>query len=76
MGDVEAKRDIVTGQDQHAVSLLTDHLVFTSKYCGKVLEEEVAEAGKKTFLWKRKFCRRNRYPALREWRYEKLFGGT
>jgi REP element-mobilizing transposase RayT len=44
MGEVDAKRDIVTRQDRHAVSLLTDHLVLTSKYRGKVLEGEVAEA--------------------------------
>jgi hypothetical protein len=48
MDEVEAKRDIVTGQDprhdRHTVSLLTDRLVFTSKYRGKVLVGEVAEA--------------------------------
>ncbi|MHC1611441.1 MAG: hypothetical protein ACXQTW_07620 [Candidatus Methanospirareceae archaeon] len=30
--------------DRHRVSLLTDHLVFSPKYRGKVLEGEVAEA--------------------------------
>jgi REP element-mobilizing transposase RayT len=30
--------------DRHTVSLLTDHLVFSPKYRGKVLEVEVAEA--------------------------------
>jgi REP element-mobilizing transposase RayT len=48
MGEVEAKRDKVTRHelrhDRHTVSLLTDHLVFSPKYRGKVLEGEVAEA--------------------------------
>ncbi|KAF5436786.1 putative transposase [Candidatus Methanophagaceae archaeon] len=48
MGEVEAKKDMVTRQDlrhdRHTVSLLTDHLVFSPKYRGKVLEGEVAEA--------------------------------
>jgi putative transposase len=48
MGEVEANRDMVTRQDlrhdRHTVSLLTDHLVFSPKYRGKVLEGEVAEA--------------------------------
>ncbi len=48
MGEVEAKKDKVTGHelrhDRHTVSLLTDHLVFSPKYRGKVLESEVAEA--------------------------------
>ena len=48
MGEVEAKRERVTRHeirhDRHTVSLLTDHLVFSPKYRGKVLEEEVAEA--------------------------------
>ena len=29
--------------DRHTVSLLTDHLVFSPKYRGKVLLEDVAE---------------------------------
>jgi len=41
MGEVEAKKDMVTRQDlrhdRHTVSLLTDHLVFSPKYRGKVL---------------------------------------
>ncbi len=45
---MEAKKDMVTRQDlrhdRHTVSLLTDHLVFSPKYRGKVLEGEVAEA--------------------------------
>ncbi|HID19922.1 MAG TPA: hypothetical protein EYP28_03140 [Methanophagales archaeon] len=48
MGEVEAKKDMVTRHDlrhdRHSVSLLTDHLVFSPKYRGKVLEGEVAEA--------------------------------
>ena len=48
MGEVEAKKDMVTRHDlrhdRHTVSLLTDHLVFSPKYRGKVLEGEVAEA--------------------------------
>jgi REP element-mobilizing transposase RayT len=48
MGEVEANRDIVTRHDlrhdRHTVTLLTDHLVFSPKYRGKVLEGEVAEA--------------------------------
>ncbi len=48
MGEVEAKRDRVTRHDlrhdRHTVSLLTDHLVFSPKYRGKVLDGEVAEA--------------------------------
>ena len=44
---MEAKKDLVTRHDlrhdRHTVSLLTDHLVFSPKYRGKVLLEEVAE---------------------------------
>ena len=48
MGEVEAKKDgVVTRHelrhDRHTVSLLTDHLVFSPKYRGKVLLGEVAE---------------------------------
>ena len=45
---MEAMRERVTRRDlrhdRHTVSLLTDHLVFSPKYRGKVLEGEVAEA--------------------------------
>jgi len=45
---VDANRDRVTRNDlrhdNHTVSLLTDHLVFSPKYRGKVLLGEVAEA--------------------------------
>ena len=48
MGEVEAMKDRVTRHDlrhdRHTISLLTDHLVFSPKYRGKVLEGEVAEA--------------------------------
>nr|QNO55210.1 hypothetical protein MHJDHPNH_00012 [Methanosarcinales archaeon ANME-1 ERB7] len=48
MGEVEAEKDIVTRHDlrhdRHTVSLLTDHIVFSPKYRGKVLEGEVADA--------------------------------
>ena len=48
MSEKEANRDMVTRRnlrhDRHTVSLLTDHLVFSPKYRGKVLEGEVAEA--------------------------------
>nr|QNO58118.1 hypothetical protein HJJEBIEG_00020 [Methanosarcinales archaeon ANME-1 ERB7] len=44
---MEANRDIVTRHDlrhdRHTVSLLTDHLVFSPKYRGKVLLGDVAE---------------------------------
>ena len=44
---MEAKKDMVTRQDlrhdRHTVSLLTDHLVFSPKYRGKVLLGDVAE---------------------------------
>jgi len=53
MGEVEAKKDMVTRHDlrhdRHTVSLLTDHLVFSPKYRGKVLEGEVAEAAEEIF---------------------------
>ncbi len=47
MGEGEARRDKVTRRDlrhdRHTVSLLTDHLVFSPKYRGKVLEGEVVK---------------------------------
>ena len=47
MGEVEAKAGRGTRRDlrhdNHTVSLLTDHLVFSPKYRGKVLFGEVAE---------------------------------
>jgi hypothetical protein len=48
MGEVEAKKDRVTRHelrhDRYTGSLLTDHLVFSPKYRGKVFEGEVTEA--------------------------------
>ncbi|MGB7533769.1 MAG: transposase [Halobacteriota archaeon] len=48
MGEVKAKRDRVKRHefrhDKHTVSLLTDHLIFSPKYRGKVLLGEVPEA--------------------------------
>jgi len=46
MGEVEAGRGTRSDlrHDRHTVSLLTDHLVFSPKYRGKVLLGEVAEA--------------------------------
>lgn len=45
---MEAKKDTVPRHDlrhdRHTVSLLTDHLVFSPNYRGKVLEGKVAEA--------------------------------
>jgi len=47
MGEVDANKDKVTRHDlrhdKHTVSLLTDHLVFSPKYRGKVLLGDVAE---------------------------------
>ena len=77
MGEVEANRDMVTRRDlrhdRHTVSLLTDHLVFSPKYRGKVLEGEVAEAaGEISWIAKRIKGRsskllRDRFPQLKEW---------
>ena len=48
MGEVEAKAGKGTRSDlrydRHTASLLTNHLVFSPKYRGKVLLGEVAEA--------------------------------
>jgi hypothetical protein len=48
MGEIEAKawrgRRSDLRHDNHTVSLLTDHLVFSPKYRGKVLESVVVEA--------------------------------
>ena len=46
MGKVEAGKGTRSdlGHDNHTVSLLTGHLVFSPKYRGKVLLGEVAEA--------------------------------
>ena len=48
MGEVEAKKDRVKRHDfrhdRHTVSMLTDYLVFSPKYRGVVLLDEVEEA--------------------------------
>jgi REP element-mobilizing transposase RayT len=77
MGELEANRDMVTRHDlrhdRHTVSLLTDHLVFSPKYRGKVLEGEVAEAAEEiSWIAKRIKGRsskllRDRFPQLGEW---------
>lgn len=58
MGEVEAKKDRVTRcelrHDRHTVSLLTNHVVFSPKYRGKVLLSEVAEAAEEMI---RKICK-------------------
>jgi REP element-mobilizing transposase RayT len=55
MGEVDAKGDRVTrAYDWHTVSLLTDHLVFSPKYRGKVLEGEVAEAAEENLSLEKK----------------------
>ena len=52
MGEVEARKDRVTRHelrhDRHTGSLLTDHLVFSPKYRGRVFEGEVAEAAEES----------------------------
>ena len=58
MGEVEAMRERVTRRDlrhdRNTVSLLTNHLVFSPKYRGKVLEGEVAEAAEEIIRETRK----------------------
>jgi len=59
--------------DRHTVSLLTDHLVFSPKYRGKVLLEEVAEVAEEiSWIAKRLKGRSSkllsdRFPQLKEW---------
>jgi hypothetical protein len=54
MGEVEAKVGEGTRNDlrhdRHTASLLTDHLVFSPKYRGKVLLGEVAEAAEEIVI--------------------------
>jgi REP element-mobilizing transposase RayT len=64
------RRDLRHGN--HTVSLLTDHLVFSPKYRGKVLLSEVAEATEEIVTDEEK------EKALKTWYitlYNKLFGG-
>jgi REP element-mobilizing transposase RayT len=77
MGEVEANRDMVTRHDlchdRHTVSLLTDHLVFSPKYRGKVLLGDVAEVAEEiSWIAKRIKGRsskllRDQFPRLKEW---------
>ena len=58
MGEVEAEAGKGTRSDlrhdNHTVSLLTDHLVFSPKYRGKVLLGEVAEAAEEIVIDEKK----------------------
>ena len=58
MGKVEARIGRGTRRDlqhnRHTVSLLTDHLVFSPKYRGKVLLGEVAEAAEEIVIDEKK----------------------
>ena len=73
MGEAEAKKDRVTRHDlrhdRHTVSLLTDHLVFSPKYRGKVLEGEVAEAAEEIIDVEKEKALKTGYITL----YTKLF---
>lgn len=55
---MEAKKDTVTRHDlrhdRHTISLLTDHLVFSPRYRGKVLEGAVSEVAEEVI---RETCR-------------------
>ena len=74
---MEANRDMVTRQDlrhdRHTVSLLTDHLVFSPKYRGKVLLGDVAEVAEEiSWIAKRIKGRsskllRDLFPQLKVW---------
>ena len=44
----------VLRHDNHTVSLLTDHLVFTPKYRGKVLLGDVAEVAEEIVIYEEK----------------------
>ena len=60
--------------DNHTVSLLTDHLVFSPKYRGKVLLGDVAEVAEEIVIDEEKENLR----AHKTWYislYNKLFGG-
>ncbi len=72
---MEANKDKVTRHDlrhdRHTVSLLTDHLVFSPKYRGKVLEGEVADAAEEIIrnlsLEKKALPKKHRFPQLKVW---------
>ena len=74
MGETEAKVGKGTRSnlrhDRHTVSLLTDHLVFSPKYRGKVLPSEVAEGAEEIVIDEEE------EKALKTWRitlYTKFF---
>ena len=73
MGEVEAKGDRVERHalrhDRHTVSMLTDHLVFSPKYRGKVLLGEVGEAAKENLSLEKKAL-----PKKQEWEVEVYIG--
>ena len=72
MGEIEAevgrgtRRDL--RHDNRTVSLLTDHLVFSPKYRGKVLLGEVAEAAEENLsLEKKALPKKHEFSHLKEW---------
>ena len=74
---MEATRNMVIRHDlrhdRHTVSLLTDHLVFSPKYRGKVLLGEVAEAAEEIVIAEEKErALKIRYMTL----HAKLFGAS
>ena len=72
---MEANKDKVTRHDlrhdRHTVSLLTDHLVFSPKYRGKVLLGDVAEVAEEIIrnlsLEKKALPKKHRFPQLKVW---------
>ena len=72
MGETEAEVGRGTRSDlrhdRHTVSLLTDHLVFSPKYRGKVLLGEVEEAAEENLsLEKKALPKKQGFPQLKEW---------
>ena len=63
MGEVEAKKDEVTGyelrHDRHTVSLLTDHLVFSPKYSVGWIAKRIKGRSSKLL--------RDQFPQLKGW---------
>ena len=70
MGEVQAKGDRVERHalhDLHTVSMLTDHLVFSPKYRGKVLLGEVDGAAEENLsLEKKALPKKQEFSHLRE----------
>jgi len=77
MGEVEAKKDMVTRHDlrhdRHSVSLLTDHLVFSPKYRGKVLLGDVAAVAEEISWIAKRLKGRSSKQTLLEKAFTKLF---